>query len=47
MTVAKGVAKDFLYFNACWHDDPAVAVAIVAHSNMALHAAIVDYKYIV
>ena len=27
-TVAKGVAEDILYFNACCHGDPAVAIAL-------------------
>ncbi len=32
-TVAKGVTKDVVYFNAWWHDNPAVAVAKAKATN--------------
>ena len=35
-TVARGVAKGVLYFNAWWRGDPAVAVDVAANSDPAL-----------
>ena len=35
MTVARGVAKGVLYFNAWWRGDTAKAVAVAANSDPA------------
>ena len=35
-TVARGVDKGVIYFNAWWRDDPALAVAVAANSDTAL-----------
>ena len=34
--VAKGVAKDFLYLNAWWRGNLAVAVAVATYSDTAV-----------
>ena len=34
-TVAKGVAKEVLYFNALWCSDLAIGVAVAANSDKA------------
>ena len=37
-TVARGVAKGVLYFNAWWRGDTAVVVAVAANSDTALES---------
>ena len=43
MTVAKGVAKDVLYFNAWWCGDSAIVIAV--NSDMVLRVNHAKFLY--